>query len=732
MNEALDAARQLQRAGRLEEAEAACRVLLGPANGADETAIRILLALILIQQDRAHEADEMIGDLSPTTDMFAISDFGLVTLLRGDPARARELLQQVTASAQADYAAFARLGSALLLEGDLEGGEAAIREALQRSPEHPLVLSNLGGALMRQNKVEEAMQAYEAALRLNPDFHIAEKGRTGALLMLDRADELLEEIEGHLDKEPGSIEWVLRRSQILVAVERLEEARDVYRDLVERHPNELAYRLPLAALHTREEQHYMALKVLRKADQDFPDRADVLNMLARTYNNMKHNDKAYEVIARVMELSPEQPAGLMTRAAIHSENDRYAEAEADLRQVLETHPGIAEAWSLLGHTLLWTGRLDEAVECMERAAKINPGALAALVEARSIPDDPKVIELMGHYAVHRVLPSDARASMNFALIKVFEKNKQYARAFECADEGNRLQREKIKHDHRKYSARTDEITRVFSGDLFRRLEGLGNFSERPVFVVGMPRSGTTLTEQLLSSHPEVFGAGELGVIPAITNLMPSVLKIRQHYPRCMQRATQRTIDHAATYYLQALLRRDSQARRVVDKLPHNFMHLGLIAILFPYAKIIHIRRELRDLAVSNYFTNFKMKRGGMGYAFDLAEIGHMINDYRRIMDHWRTVLPIEMYEFDYEALISDPEQGAKQLISHVGLAWDPAVMDFNKQDRAVRTASVWQVRQPIYKTSRGRWKNYQEFLAPLDDVLREYVEKPWENAAAEA
>ena len=151
------------------------------------------------------------------------------------------------------------------------------------------------------------------------------------------------------------------------------------------------------------------------------------------------------------------------------------------------------------------------------------------------------------------------------------------------------------------------------------------------------------------------------------------------------------------------------------------MHLGLIYILFPYARIIHVKRDLRDIAISNYFTNFKMKRGGMGYAFDLAEIGHMINDYQRIMAHWRKVLPTTIFEYNYEQMVTEPEKYEKRLIDFVGLEWSTDVIDFYKTDRPIRTASVWQVRQPIYESSKERWRHYEEFLKPLMKVWKNGV-----------
>lgn len=721
----LSSARELQQHGRFNDAEQICRQIMEQSSEeSEQISARVLLALVLVQKGNpGEEVTSLLTDLPSSPDCATSSDLGLVCLLRGDLQRGQELLDEAVKTVEADYVAYSRHGSLRLLAGDFAGGEESIREALARSPDHPLILSNLAGALMRQDKVVKALEAYEAALRLQPGLPTAEKGKVAALMMLDRVDELLDEVDSQLEAEPGAASLLLRKIQILIVAERFDEARDVLREIIDLYPDELDYRLQLAGLHMREEQHQMALKVLQTTDDRFPEQPQVLNLLARTYNNLKQHEKAMDIVDRLLELQPDMSVALLTRAIIYSDQEEYSVAESDLRKVIETHPGIAEAWSLLGHNLLWTGRLDEAVECLERAAQINPGALAALVEARAIPEDPAVMNVMSKFASHKLIASEARASMNFALIKVFEKKKDYEKAFDHARTANQLTRKLIKYNYKRHCSLTEKIIQVFNPDLFNRLDGLGNYSERPVFVVGMPRSGTTLTEQILCSHPDVFGAGELGYMPSITRLMPRVLKVRKPFPVCMQHVIQRTIDHASIYYLQKLDRYDAYCKRVVDKLPHNFMNIGLIAILFPHARIIHVRRDLRDIAISNYFINFKMKRGGMGYAFDLEEIGHMLNDYRRIMDHWREVLPIEIYEFEYEKLVSNTETEAKKLIDFIGMDWDPGVLDFYKQDRAVRTASVWQVRQPIYKSSKARWKHYDDFLEPLYNVINDYEEK---------
>jgi hypothetical protein len=236
----------------------------------------------------------------------------------------------------------------------------------------------------------------------------------------------------------------------------------------------------------------------------------------------------------------------------------------------------------------------------------------------------------------------------------------------------------------------------------------------------MPRSGTTLVEQILASHSRVFGAGELGCVPAITTLMPRVIGTDRRYPECLPDFKPWMAGHAAAYYLKKLQVLDGTAERVVDKLPHNFLHLGLIRAIFPNAAIIHVRRDLRDVAVSNYFTNFRQRHGGMGYAFSLEDIGHMANDYLKIMRHWDTLLPDPPLLVRYEELVDDPEGLTRRMLDFVGLDWEPDVLRFHQTRRTVRTASAWQVRQPLYSSSLARWRRYAEHLEPLLNVLGEY------------
>jgi hypothetical protein len=199
--------------------------------------------------------------------------------------------------------------------------------------------------------------------------------------------------------------------------------------------------------------------------------------------------------------------------------------------------------------------------------------------------------------------------------------------------------------------------------------------------------------------------------------MPKVLKDKRPYPVCLDKLTPHLRTEAARFYLKGLQNYDTEHAYVVDKMPHNFMQLGLIALIFPKAKIIHVQRDPRDTAVSNFQQNFKAKHGGLGYAFDLEKTALQLNDYNRMMAHWREVLPIPMCEFRYEDLVSAQDEWSKKLLEFVGVEWDISVHDFHKTERAVRTASVSQVRQPIYQTSKQKWRKYEAYLQPLLDNL---------------
>ncbi len=469
--------------------------------------------------------------------------------------------------------------------------------------------------------------------------------------------------------------------------------------------------------------NYRRLDELLENEQDISAR---LGQAACLIEMARHG----EAEALLDSLDPGQAASVparLQRSNLYCETGRYGEAEKLLRDLREERPANPSVLGQLGNTLMWLGKFDEAADMFSEAARYNPAALASVASAGRIPEDGATLERMCRLAEDRLMPASARTSMCFALAEAFHQRREYERAFGYLQRGNRLENDRLGYDPAAFTRQVDAIIGAFDEAWFASLKPVRHADRTPVFVVGMPRSGTTLTEQLLCSHPLVFGAGELSLIGELSQLMPRVLKTGLDYPECMREVTPHLREEAARFYLHGLESYDSEHRYVVDKMPHNFLHLGLIATIFPGAKLIHSRRDARDTGFSNYQRNFHASHGGMGYAFDLKNIALQINDYQRLMAHWRETLPIPLFEFHYEELVEDQRRLARELLEFVGLDWDDGVLDFHRHERAVRTASITQVRRPIYQSSRQKWKDYApwlgELLEHLDDPAPERVAK---------
>jgi tetratricopeptide (TPR) repeat protein len=373
------------------------------------------------------------------------------------------------------------------------------------------------------------------------------------------------------------------------------------------------------------------------------------------------------------------------------------------------------------------GKLEEAGDCFERAAEINPMALSQMVNARRFPDDPEALIKMSQLADNPLMPQAARISMSFALADLYDKRKEPDQAWPYLELANRLTDKGLNFDPDTFSKKVDLFCQTFNKDFLHSLEPIRGSDRIPIFVVGMPRSGTTLTEQILSSHAAIFGAGELDLMARLTGLLPRVLKTKTPYPGCVNQMTPHLREEAARFYLHGLYQYDQEHTYVVDKMPHNFMQLGLIAMIFPKARIIHVRRDPRDTALSNFQQNFKAKHGALGYAFHLENTARQINDYHRMMEHWKQVLPLPIFELTYEELISNQDEVSREMLTFVGVDWDEQVREFHKTERAVRTASVSQVRQPIYKTSQQKWRKYEKYLGPFLENLNPETYADWEK-----
>ena len=338
---------------------------------------------------------------------------------------------------------------------------------------------------------------------------------------------------------------------------------------------------------------------------------------------------------------------------------------------------------------------------------------------RFTAEDRAEIDTLEAALTREKLRDSRRANIHYALGKAYDDCGEYDKAFEHFEHANEIEARRYRFNRERHVIALQKVKDHFPAALFERFAGAGSTSERPVFVVGMPRSGTTLVEQIIASHPSVHGADELTMIQQCTDRLAAEFGSERPYPECIGDIDAATIARFADEYLAHLRTHSTSALRVTDKMPANFWHLGFIALLFPHARVVHCRRDARDVCVSNYFQQYAQAHH---YTYKLADLGLYYSSYRSLMRHWRSVLPLRMYEIDYERLVEDQETQSKKLIEYCGLEWDERCLEFHKTRRTVFTASHWQVRQPMYRRSSQRWKHYESHMGELFEALE--VDEP--------
>lgn len=445
-------------------------------------------------------------------------------------------------------------------------------------------------------------------------------------------------------------------------------------------PRNAYYHLSLGEAYGKLSEYSAAIKHIQYALEMQPDLVEALCALGRVYTQFDKPDLALPLYEKALKINPDHPKGRIGIAAALTGLGRMDEAAAYLKEAIDRRVDVGAAY----YDLVQTQKFTE-----------EPAELESILRELNSPG----------------LKPEARASLNYAAGKVENDLKRYAEAFGHFKKAKQAEGYKFNID--QYRRFIDLTIETFTPELFAARSGYGNPSEAPVFVVGMPRSGTTLTEQICASHPEVHGAGELSKLRRVANavgLQPSV----SDFNKPITTITKDLSKTLAEEHLSYLRERAPTAHRIIDKMPHNFELIGLLTLLFPNARIIHCRRDAIDNCVSCYVLPFSQSHG---YNADLRALGLYYREYDRLMRHWNEVFPGRIFENPYETLVEDQEAQSRRLIDHLGLPWDDACLRFFDREGAVTTPSRWQVRQPIYKSSVKRWKNYESQIQPLIEAL---------------
>lgn len=500
-----------------------------------------------------------------------------------------------------------------------------------------------------------------------------------------------------------------------------------------------------------------ALKYLNEALVLEPKNPDVRIRFAETLEDIGFSIDAGQVLHGTCTLNPNHYDSFMAYGDFLKEYFRNHEAIESYSWALELKPNDVDAIEAIGKCYAKLGNAEKAIHFFNSALSIEPNRLKTLVAKAEFYLDEGKLELAKELAHHissaypkspsgyillsritkiksndalipelintlETAPNDEVTSyIHFALGKIYDDLSNYSQAFNHYNQANQLRNKTLNYDHNTVELSFNEIIEFYNESFFNRWKGIGCESSQPVFIIGMPRSGTTLTEQILSSHPSAMGVGEVVFWVKSPSALPIKLQSEMAYPECVNLLSTNDCSDIAQMYLKTIANMTGDAQsilKVVDKMPHNFMFIGLIALIFPNAKIIHTRRHPIDTCLSIFFQSFSDLHN---YSFSLQNIAHQYNQYERLMAHWHKVLPGRILDINYEDTIADPEYWSRKLIEHVGLEWDDACLSPHKIERSVKTASVWQVRQPIYKTSVERWRNYEPYIQPLIDGLNKPI-----------
>jgi len=601
--------------------------------------------------------------------------------------------------------------------------KASPRNKASRAPALPGRALTDAVALHRADRLDAAEQAYATIRKRDPDYPEAQRLRAVIAQQRGQSDVAIRLLRRALEQQPANPVYHHTLAEILRAAGDTSAAIESYRRAWRLAPDRPASGIDLGDAQRRAGHAEAALATYRAVLSASPDYVDAHERLTTLLYERGAPDAARAQLADWQAAIGTDRRARHRLAVCHATIGDFATAAVLYRQLHAEDATDATACAGLGSVLQSQGQFMEAREWLEAALDLKPEIgwiYAALLSDRSYAMSAAREAMMREQIASPRTSERSRIDLNFALGQLLDRRAEYPQAFEYFAAGNRLHARLMPFDRDVFDDRIDRIIRVFSPALFARRATTGLATEKPVFVVGMPRSGTSLVEQIVASHPQAFGAGEMDDIRRLVRELPTLVDTgggaRARFPECVDALGDKAIQALAMRYLAALDQRAPEAARVTDKMPFNMLWLGLIALLFPGARIVYCRREPMDNGLSCYVQLFSQ---GLRFAYDLGDIGHVYRQHERLMAHWARTLPLDMLTVDYEALVADPEAQTRRLIDFVGLEWDARCLAPHRTERDVRTASVWQVRQPVYRSSVERWRAYEPWLGPLAEALGE-------------
>jgi tetratricopeptide (TPR) repeat protein len=649
------------------------------------------------------------------------SEFGQ----QGKFAEAEALYKQLLNSVPDDALVLYRLGLLYQQTGRSEDAVALLYQVVEQHPDDSRLRYNLGLCLQSLNRLAEAREQYQEALRVQPEYTQC-LANLGALhFATGNEDEAEVCYRKALDADSMDASTNHNFGMLLAHQRRYAEAAHSLSSAYRANPGNFTTLQLLTSVLRRMDRLSEARELAAQALSDKPSVSELKLLYADLLVQGEQIEEAEPHYRALIERDPQHAAAHEGLGKVLRQAGLLEEALAEMQLAVDIAPEVPSALTSLGQILITFGRPTEAAELLRRSLAINPRQVTALYNLSqskqhdSYDDEMRAME--GMLAEGR-LDQGERSKLHFTLASDFDKLGESDRSFEHYVSGNRLRRESLNYSEQYDTGGFYALAEIFSGGSKVDASEFSEVTERPVFIVGMPRSGTSLAEQILASHPQIFGAGELKYFSRIWNEL--LLRIKQEQTAENKTVTLGEIAQLGRDYLERLTSHANGEQLITDKMPENYFHVGLIKTLWPDARIVHCRRHPLDTCTSIFTKNFSTD--DIGYGYDLEELGRRYANYSRLMDRWNNQIDNAFFDLRYEALTENPEAGIRQLLDYVGVDFHPDCLSFHETQRGVRTASALQVKKPMYRSSVGAWRRFEKHLGPLIDAIGADVIKAYE------
>ncbi len=568
--------------------------------------------------------------------------------------------------------------------------------------------------LASAGKLIEADRACRQILQANPANTAAARLLGQLTRRTGRTAESVQIFQHLRQSRPNDIQLIGELGASLTASEQPQLALPLLSEAVEKMPTAVQWKVWLGKCFLKLFNTASAIRVLKQAREDAPDDPDVLFHLSNAMLTSGQPAHAEPLILEFLEKRPDSIPGKVCLANIYEHENRLDEAVEICKAIIEIDPNMDSALGTLARCLRTEGKYDEALAILKPMVDAEPTSKTALAIAPIYLATKRFEEcktMFEQVLDQEHLPNPVKSSLTFGLAQCYQGTKDYDAAFRAFKRGNEYYPKGFKREHRL--TLYQQIRAAFTPEILKDGPRAQIDGSKCIFILGMPRSGTSLTEQILDAHPRVFGAGELPEVPFV--LADVCQQMNGPAPVASRDATEEVLTKGGQRYLDHINNLAPDADFVIDKLPHNFEMIGFIQRILPGATIINCKRNPIDNCISCYFTQLSAWHS---YSNDLSHLGWAYGQYQKLMDYWKTACGIDILDVQYEDVVADTEAQARRMLDAIGLEWDPQCLRFYETERRVTTASVDQVRQPIYTSSVARWKRFGDHVTPLIESLK--------------